>query len=219
MIPLLLILIAAIAYGLGSLSSPILLARYVFHKNIARPGRYVGYNTFVRHFGQKWGYAVIGADIVKSAAAVLIGGLLMLIPGDGYPVIGRLFAGFCAVLGDAFPIQRQFRGGKGVLPLFVALCIADWRIGIFVAGVFIAVLALSQYLSLASLAGCFTGMIAAWIFVDAEQAKGLAGLLVLFSFLAILWRHRGSIAKLLAHKEPKVNWGRRPESRLREDDF
>ena len=220
MIPLLLILIAAIAYFLGSLSSPILLAKYVFHKDISQQNRgVVGYNTFVRNFGRKWGLAVIGADIVKSVIAVVIGGLLMKIPGDGFPVIGKLFAGFCLVLGDMYPVQRKFRGGKGVICLFVALWLTDWRVGLFVIGVFIAVLALLQFLSLASLAGCFTGVIATWIFVDAEQMKGLAGLLVLFSFLFILWRHRGNIQKLLNKKEPKMTWGRKPESRLREDNF
>lgn len=220
MIPLLLILIAAISYFIGSLSSPILLARYIFHKDISRQNRgVVGYHTFVRNFGQKWGLAVVGADIVKSAVAVVIGGLVMLIPGEGFPVIGRLFAAFCLVLGDMYPIQRKFRGGKGVICLYTALWIADWRVGLFVMAVFIAVLALSQFMSLASLAGCLTGVIATWIFVDAEQMKGLAGVLVLFSFLFILWRHRGNIQKLLAHREPKVSWGRKPESRLREDRF
>ena len=220
MIPLLLILTAAISYFLGSLSSPILLAKYIFHRDISRRGRgYVGYNTFVRHFGQKWGIAVIGADILKSAVAVVIGGLLLRIPGNGFPVIGKLFAGFCTVLGDMYPIQRQFRGGKGIICLYTALWLADWRVGLFVIGVFIAVLALLQFMSLASLAGCFTGVIATWIFVDTEQMKGLAGVLVLLSFLFILWRHRGNIQKLLAKKEPKVTWGRKPESRLREDNF
>lgn len=220
MIPLLLILIAAISYAIGTLSSPILLAKFVFHKDITRQGRgYVGYNTFVRHFGQKWGLAVIAADIVKSVIAVVIGGLLMLIPGDGFRQIGSLFAGFCLVLGDMFPVQRNFRGGKGIICLYTALWLADWRIGLFVIGVFIAVLALSQYMSLASLCGCFTGMIATWIFADPNQAKGLAGVLVLFSFLFILWRHRGNIQKLLAKQEPKVSWGKKPESRLREDNF
>ena len=220
MIPLLLILIAAISYFIGSLSSPILLARYIFHKDISRQNRgVVGYHTFVRNFGQKWGLAVVGADIVKSAVAVVIGGLVMLIPGEGFPVIGRLFAAFCLVLGDMYPIQRKVRGGKGVICLYTALWIADWRVGLFVMAVFIAVLALSQFMSLASLAGCLTGVIATWIFVDAEQMKGLAGVLVLFSFLFILWRHRGNIQKLLAHREPKVSWGRKPESRLREDRF
>ncbi len=219
MIPLLLILIAAIAYFLGSLSSPILLAKYVFHKDITPRKGVVGYNTFIRHFGRKWGIAVLAGDVVKSAVAVLIGGLLLSIPGEGFPVIGKLFAGFCLVLGDMFPVQRQYRGGKGVICLFVTLWLADWRIGIFVTGVFIAVLALSQFLSLASLCGCLTGVLAAWVFVAAEQCKGLAGVLVLLSFLFILWRHRGNIAKLLDHKEKKINWGRAPESRLREDRF
>ena len=146
MIPLLLIVIAVISYFLGSLSSPILLAKYVFHKDISRQNRgVVGYHTFVRNFGQKWGLAVIAADILKSAAAVVIGGLLMKIPGDGFPVIGKLFAGFCLVLGDMYPIQRKFRGGKGVVCLYTALWLADWRVGLFVIAVFIAVLALSQY--------------------------------------------------------------------------
>ena len=127
MIPLLLILIAAISYFLGSLSSPILLAKYVFHKDISRQNRgVVGYNTFVRNFGQKWGLAVIGADVVKSIAAVVIGGLLMRIPGDGFPVIGSLFAGFCLVLGDIYPVQRKFRGGKGAASAFAMMWCISW---------------------------------------------------------------------------------------------
>ena len=219
MIPLLLILIAAVAYFLGTLSSPLLLAKYVFHKDITPKRGVVGYNTIVRHFGRKWGLAVIGGDVVKAAIPAVLGSLLMRIPGQGFPVIGALFAGFCVVLGDVFPFQRQFRGGKGVICLFTALWIADWRAGVFVTGVFIAVLALSQYLTLASLAGCVTGMLAMWVFTDPTQCKGLAGLLVLFATLFIVWRHMASISKLLSHKEKKINWGRAPESRLREDKF
>ena len=220
MIPLLLILIAAVSYFLGTLSSPILLAKYVLHKDISRQNRgIVNYHVFVRNFGRNWGLAVVGADIVKSVIACVIGMLLMRIPGQGFPVIGILFAGFCLVLGDMYPIQRKFRGGKGVICLFTTLWLADWRVGIFVTGIFIAVLALSQFMSLASLCGSLTGVVATWIFVDAEQLKGLAGLLVLFSFLFIVWRHRGNISKLIAKREPKVNWGKAPESKLREDRF
>ena len=219
MIPLLLIVIAIISYILGSLSTPLLMAKYIFHKDITPRRGIVGYNTFARHFGTKWALLMVVADIVKCAAAVFIGGLLLSIPGEGFPVIGRLFACFCLVLGDIFPAQRHYRGGKGVICLFTALWVADWRVGLFVTGVFIAVLALSQFMSLASLAGCLTGILASWVLVPAEQCKGLAGTLVLFSTLFIVWRHRGNIAKLLQHKEKKMNWGRAPESRLREDRF
>ncbi len=220
MIPLLLIIIAAVSYFLGTLSSGRLLATYVLHKPLhTRGSGYVGYAAMAHAFGQKWGYALLGADILKSLVAVMIGSLLMMIPGDGFPVVGRLFAGFCLVLGDAYPFQFKFRGGKGVLPLMVALWLADWRVGLLATGVLIVLIALTQYMSLASLCACLTGVIAVWIFVSAEQMKGMCGFLVLFSFLAILWRHRGNILKLLDKKEPKINWGRRPENRIREDDF
>ena len=219
MIPLLLIVIAAVSYFLGSLSSPLLLAQFVFHKNIRRRGKTVTLASFVKAFGTKWGAAAVALDILKSVIAVLVGALLMGIPGEGFPVVGKLFAGFCLVLGDVFPLQRNFRGGKGVISLIVALWLTDWRIGILATGVFIAVVALSQYMSLSSLCACFVGVIATWIFVDAEQLKGLAGVLVLFSFLLILWRHRGNIGKLIAGSEPKINWGRRTESLLRDDQF
>jgi len=220
MIPILLILIAAISYFLGSLSSPILLAKYVLHKDISHQNRgIVNYNVFVRNFGRKWGAAVIAGDVVKTAVAVIIGGLLMLIPGNGFPVIGRLFAGFCTVLGDIYPVQRKFRGGKGVTCLFTALWIADWRVGVFVTGVFVAVLALSTLVSLASLCGSFTGMLATWVFVSREQLKGQSGVLVLITFLVILWRHRGNIGKLINKREPKFDMSKQPEARLREEKF
>lgn len=220
MIPLLLILIAVISYFLGSINGALLLSKYVFHKDIRKYGSgNAGYTNFVRVFGRSWGLAVAGIDIVKCVAAVLLGSLIMSIPGSGFPVIGKLFAGFCAVLGHIYPVQHKFHGGKGVICMIVTLWLTDWRIGMLASCIFVAVIAIWQYASLASLCGCFVGVIATWIFVEAEQMKGLAGTLALFSFLIILWRHRGNIFRLLEKKEPKVRWGRRPESRLRDEDF
>lgn len=220
MIPLLLILIAVISYFLGSLNGPLLLSRFVFHKDLRKYGSgNAGYTNFVRVFGRKWGAAVIGVDVLKSVVAVLLGALLMSIPGDGFPVIGKLFAGFCLVLGHVYPVQNKFRGGKGVVCCLTALWLTDWRVGLVLTAVFVAVLAFSQYMSLASMSACVAGAIATWIFVESAQLKGLAGTLALFMALIILWRHRGNIIKLLEHREPKVNWGRQPESKLRDDRF
>jgi glycerol-3-phosphate acyltransferase PlsY len=220
MIPLLLILIAAVSYYLGTLNGALLLSKYVFHKDVRRYGSgNAGYTNFIRVFGPKWGMAVIGIDVLKSIIAVLFGSLLMSIPGDGFPVIGKLFAGFCLVLGHIYPVQHQFRGGKGVICCLTTLCLADWRIGIFALTVFGVVLAFSQTMSLASLCACVTGVFATWIFVETEQLKGLAGTLVLFTVLVILWRHRGNIIRLIEHREPKVKWGTRPERKLRDDRF
>lgn len=220
MIPLLLILIAVISYLLGTLNGALILSKYVFHKDIRKYGSgNAGYTNFIRLFGTKWGWAVFAIDLVKTVIAVLLGGLLLSIPGDGFPVIGRLFAGFCTILGHVYPVQYKFRGGKGVVCMIATLWLADWRVGLIASVIFVAVVALTQYMSLASLCASFAGMILTWIFVDAEQMKGLAGVLVMFSFLVILWRHRGNVFRLIEKKEPKFRWGRRPETKLREEDF
>ena len=220
MIPLLLILIAIVSYALGTFNGALFLSKYVFHKDIRNHGSgNAGYTNAARVFGQKGGLVVAGIDVAKSVIAVVFGSLILSIPGDGFPVIGKLFAGFCVMLGHMYPAQHKFRGGKGVVCLMVALWLTDWRVGILATGVFVAVLAMWQFMSLASLSACFTGVITTWIFVESEQMKGLAGVLVLFSFLIILWRHRGNIIRLLQKREPKVNWGRQPESRIRDDKF
>lgn len=220
MIPLLLLITAVAAYFLGSLNGALMLSLFVFRKDIRKYGSgNAGYTNFVRVFGAKWGPAVIAVDVLKTVIAVLVGALLMTVPGEGYPVVGKLFGGFCAVLGHVYPIQYQFRGGKGVLCCMTALWLADWRVGLVATAVYIIVVAFSQYVSLASMCACVIGTLATWIFVDAAQLKGLCGTLVLFMTLIIIWRHRGNIFRLIEHKEPKVKWGRRPESRLRDDTF
>ena len=218
MIPLLLVVIAAVSYFIGTISTARLLAAYAIRKPIRKAG-YVSYAAFERLYGRKWLIALIAADAVKTAVAVLLGGLIMLIPGSGFPVIGRLFAGMCVVIGDIHPYQNRLRGGYGVTCLMAALWLADWRIGLVSLAVLVFVVAITQYMSLACLSGSLMGALAAWMFVESEQMKGVAGLIVLVSFLFILWRYRANVLRLITKErpEPKVNWGKRAESRLNDD--
>ena len=220
MIPLLLVVIAAFSYFIGTISSGRVLAQFVLKKPVRKKG-YIGYETFDRQFGRKWAAALLACDVVKTAVAVLLGGLLMLIPGGGFPSIGRLFAGMCVVIGDIHPYQTKLHGGHGVACMITALWLADWRIGLVSLAVLAIVAAITQYLSLACVAGCFTGVLATWVFIDQSQMKGIAGVISLVAFLFVIWRYRANITRLIHRSpaEPKLNWGRRPESRLRDEDF
>ena len=102
-----------------------------------------------------------------------------------------------------------------------ALWLADWRIGLVSLAVLVFVVAITQYMSLACLAGSLMGALASWMFVEAEQMKGVAGLTALVAFLFILWSYRANVMRLITkeHPEPKVNWGKRAESKLSDDDF
>ncbi len=218
MIPLLLILTAVIAYALGAVNSPMLVTRFVFNHDLRRMGsRRPTYANFVRMFGDRWGLAVIGVDILKSVIAILIGALLLSIPGDGFPVIGKIFAGFCLTLGNMFPAQNQFHGSKGMICCFVTLWMTDWRVGLVATAVYIIVIAFLQYQSLAGMCAAVVGAPAAWIFVSAESLKGLAGTLALFMAIIVLWRHRAHIFRLLEHREPKIKWGQQAEKKMRDE--
>ena len=221
MIPVLLILIAILSYGLGALNGSMLIGRFVFHKDIRKYGSgNAGYTNFVRVFGSKWGPAVVAVDILKSAIAVLAGGLLMLIVNkEGlYVVVGKLFAGLCLVLGHMYPIQHQLRGGKGVVCCLTTFWLTDWRVGLVATGVFIIVVAFAQFVSLASMSACVIGAITVFFFTPSENLRGLAGGLALATALFIVWRHRGNISRILAHREPKVKWGHAPSDRRMRDD-
>ncbi len=220
MIPILLILIAIVCYFLGSLNGALILSKYIFHKDIRKVGSgNAGFTNVVRNFGAKWGVAVVGIDVLKSIIGILFGGLLMSIPGNGYTYIGRLFAGFCLILGLMYPSQYQYRGGKGVVCFISTMWLTDWRIGMVISVVFIAMLVFTQYMSLASLTISVVGIFATWIFIPKEQLKGLCGVVVLIMMILIVWRHRGNIIRLIEHQEPKLKWGKRPEKKMKDEPF
>lgn len=220
MIPLLLIVIAIVSYLLGGLNGAIIISKFVFHQDIRRMGSgNAGFTNFVRHFGLGWGAAVVAIDILKSVAAVLLGAVLLSIPGDGYPVVGKLFAGFCLCMGHMYPAIYKLHGGKGVVCFITTLWLTDWRVGLVASVIFLGVLVFTQYVSLSSLCACMSGCLLCWIFVDASQLKGLAGLLALITGLIILWRHRANVIRIAEKKEPKIRWGKQADKKIRDDRF
>lgn len=70
--------------------------------------------------GKAWGYAIMGADIAKGAAACGAGRRLA---GD----TGASLAGTAAVVGHCFPLWNGFRGGKGVAAS-VGQCLATFPV-------------------------------------------------------------------------------------------
>lgn len=71
-----------------------------------------------RQLGDRWGYAVMAADIAKGAAACRLGRRLA---GPS----GEYVGGSAAVIGHCFPAWNGFRGGKGVA-CSVGQCLATF---------------------------------------------------------------------------------------------
>lgn len=215
-ITLLLIVIAAVSYGLGSINGAIITSRYVFHKDIRDMGSgNAGLTNFYRNFGGRGLATVAGIDILKGVLAAVLGGLILGFTGDGNAVIGKLFATFCVVLGHAFPAYYGFRGGKGILCGTAAAFCVDWRAGLICLVVFGAAVLLTRYVSLGSILGAVSFPIS----VLARDYGSLAFLLALFSVIVILLRHASNISRLLRHTEPKFAFKKDVTHKLDKDNF
>lgn len=214
MIPVVLIVIAIIAYLLGSLNGAIITSRYVFHKDVRHYGSgNAGLTNFYRTFGFGGIAMVLGIDILKAVIACLIGGWLMGFLG--YAMIGKIFAGFCTILGHSYPVFYGFKGGKGALAGFGLLLVVDWRIAFICIAVFIGVIAFTRYVSLGSLLGGACAPLSVWAF----GYGGLEGTLMLFCVLLVVFAHRSNIGRLITHTESKLRVGKTPEQKLKEQDF
>ncbi|MFR5968054.1 MAG: glycerol-3-phosphate acyltransferase [Oscillospiraceae bacterium] len=220
--PVLLVLIAAAAYVLGSVNGSIIVSRYLFHSDVRTMGSgNAGLTNFYRNYGPKGIAGVLGIDIAKGVLAALIGGLIFpLATGDQalkpeYVDIGRLFAVFCLILGHVFPVFYGFRGGKGILCGVSAVFIVDYNAGVIALVVFVLAFLLTRYVSL----GSVLGTISVPVTLLAKGFSGLCLILACLSVLLVIMKHGENIVRIIRHKEPRFVFRRDLSHKLDEDNF
>ena len=196
------IIIAALAaYMLGNLNGAFLTGYRVAGEDIRKKGSgNAGLTNFIRNYGVRSAVMVVATDMGKAILACLVGGGLLA--PFGYEIAGRALGGLFVILGHAFPALLGFKGGKGILSgVTVALCL-DWRIGLFVFGVFLVAYWLTHYVSLGSVvsSGSF-GPIYAIFHWDQKFAVCVG----FFLSALIVWLHRSNIQRLLKGQERKTN--------------
>ena len=190
------------AYLIGSISTAILTGRVVAGDDIRSHGSgNAGATNALRTYGKKAAAFVTLGDCLKAIIAILIG---MFIAKLGGAENNRLFiylASLGAVLGHNFPLYFRFRGGKGVLVSVVGIFFTDWRIGLIVFAVSIAVMAISRYVSLGSVLGAVMFAVLVPIFHNGDTAFIVYA--VLIAVLAV-YKHRTNIMRLVRGEENKL---------------
>ena len=200
------ILTAVCAYFFGSVSVSILLSRSVMNADVRAHGSgNAGATNMARVFGLRMGAVTLAGDMLKAALAMLLGFALL---GE----MGMCVAGALCLVGHCYPALHEFRGGKGVSVGTAVFLAADWRV-LAVAVVFFALAALlSRKVSLGSLAAAVSGFAAA-----AYLALPLPRLLlVAFTMLLVILRHRENIIRLVRGTEPDFTLGSAKRSRADE---
>ena len=193
---------AVIAYLLGNLNGAVVISHLVAHEDVRTKGSgNAGLTNFTRNYGASASVFVILIDVGKAAAACLVGGLLL--GRFGHYIDGVALGGLFVIVGHDFPVLLGFKGGKGILSGVTVALMLDWRIGLFVFGIFLVAYLLTKYVSLGSVlsSGSF-GFLYAWV----HRGENLFPILVGFFLSAlIVWMHRSNIVRLVKGEERKTN--------------
>ena len=196
------VITAVIAYLLGNLNGAVVVSRIVAHEDVRTKGSgNAGLTNFTRNYGAHTSVFVILIDVGKAVAACLIGGLLL--KRFGHYTDGVALGGLFVILGHDFPALLGFKGGKGILSGVTVALMLDWRIGLFVFGIFLVAYAISKYVSLGSVlsAGAFGP-----IYAVVHWGEGWFPICVGFAMSAlIVWMHRSNIVRLVKGEERKTN--------------
>ena len=192
-----------LAYLLGSIPFGYLLIKLMRDEDVRATGSgNIGATNVARSGGKALGIATLLLDLGKAFVAVRIA--QHLAPSNYDLAVATAVA---AILGHVFPVWLGFRGGKGIasaLGVFLAL---TWPCGVAIFAVFILVLFLTHYVSLASIVASASLPLFALYFVPYRTPITIAGFLFI-PFLLIV-KHHQNIHRLLNGTEnrfgsPKV---------------
>lgn len=194
-----------LAYLLGSIPFGYLLVRVFLKRDIRTAGSgNIGATNVAREGAKGLGIATLALDMGKGLLAVLLAFLIArhgstMTPHQAFDL--ATLAAVAAVVGHCFPVWLAFRGGKGVataLGVFLGLVP---RATLCVVGVFLIVVLLTRYVSLASIVAALSFPLFAFFFVRNPSPIVIFGFLVVP--LVICFKHRGNIERLLAGTETR----------------
>jgi glycerol-3-phosphate acyltransferase PlsY len=202
------LLLALIAYLLGSIPTGYLAGRYLKGIDIREHGSgSTGATNVLRTLGKGAGSAVLAIDMLKGAVAVtLVNVFYGLIP-DAANYISLNWqpwlvtaAALGAVLGHSKSIWLNFTGGKSVATSLGVLLVMNPIVALGTLATFGVVIAFSRIVSISSIGGAIAVNV---LMISLQQPlpylifTGVAGIYVIV-------RHRSNIERLLAGTEPKL---------------
>ncbi|BDR60484.1 glycerol-3-phosphate 1-O-acyltransferase PlsY [Lactobacillus xylocopicola] len=199
MINLKLILVFILAYLIGSFPTGVIIGKIIFAKDIRNHGSgNIGTTNSFRVFGPFAGSLVLVIDVLKGTLATTLP-RLMHVPGPQYLL---LISGGLAILGHTCSIFLKFKGGKAVATsagLFLGYNLKFFGV---CALIFLPLVFITSYVSLASLISVVLIFIVTFFFHDVYLE------LILGCIMVVLFvRHRSNINRLIHHKENIIPFG------------
>jgi len=184
------------AYLVGAIPFGLFIAKAMAGVDVRTVGSgNIGATNVLRAAGAKAAVLTLLADCLKGFLPVMLSGRVFAEPW--VPVL----AGIAAIAGHNYPVYLGFKGGKGVATsLGVVLAASPW-LGLLCLATWLAAAILWRYSSLAALVAFAVYPLATFA---TRSDNAPQGLLSLFVFGMMYYRHRENIKRLLAGTEPRI---------------
>ena len=187
-------LVLALSYLVGSIPFGVILGSRLAGLDVRKHGSgNIGATNVLRTLGLGFAACTFVLDTGKGAFAFWLARLSGLSPA------WTAAAGAAAVAGHNWPLWLRFKGGKGIATTFGFMLFAMPSVGIVVAAVWLAVIIVCRYASVASMLAIASSPIAAFL---AGYPREYIVVCLLLALTAVA-RHRSNIRRLATGTENK----------------
>jgi acyl phosphate:glycerol-3-phosphate acyltransferase len=191
--PVLLIVVAVLAYLLGSVPFGLVITRALGLGDLRNIGSgNIGATNVLRTGNKAAALATLLLDAGKGGIAVLIA--RAMVGNDAAQL-----AGLAAFLGHIFPIWLKFKGGKGVATFLGILLALAWPVGLAACASWLMAALVTRISSLAALVAAASSTL--WMLAFGQGQMMLLGIVLT---LLIYWRHAANIKRIKAGTEPMI---------------
>jgi len=208
------LLIAALSYLLGSIPFGYLLVRIFRGEDVRQSGSGNIGATNVSRKSPGLGVLTLLLDALKGTCAVFLANEVIRrtehtnLDVSWFPLLS--LAALCAVLGHMFPVWLRFRGGKGVATSVGAFALLLPRATLAAFVIFVIVVLISRYVSLASIIAASSLPVFAWFSLgDTSSGDLFVVLPIAIASALVIIKHQANIRRLIVGTENR--FGSKPK--------
>ena len=203
------IIVAIVAYLLGSISFSVILSKKMAGFDVREKGSgNAGATNMLRSVGKGAAALTLLADALKGVVAILFAIIVGAIVKDTDKALLVQIAGIAVVLGHTFPIFFGFKGGKGIATSLGVLLMTNWKIALICLVFALVLMALTKMVSMGSVGAAILFPVLV-LFINTNYTVSEGSSYFVYSvILAVLvaFNHRSNIKRILNGTENKLSF-------------
>ena len=203
------IVVAVIAYLIGSINFSIIISQKMAGFDLRQKGSgNAGTTNILRTVGKKAAVITLVCDILKGVVAIVIAKIIGNIWRDLDSALLIQIAGILVIIGHTFPIFFKFKGGKGVATSLGVLLTTNWQIGLICLVFALVLMALTQMVSVGSIAAAILYPVLTLFIHQNYMAEGSYIISAIILAILVVFNHRENVKRILTGTENKISFKR-----------